>query len=343
MNRVAAHGLCALLSCLTLAPGASAQARSRASEAEKAYAEVDYERTRALASAAIRGGGNDRATSSELYLLWAIAAAALDQPDEARLAFTHALATNPELKLERNLSPKIRAPYLEARGAMAGAGGKLPLELTAARKGRELELGLRDGLHVAASLVFSGRAGATGNFTRRRFGTALSQRVPLPTGSELQYFAQVLDEHGNVLFELGSENEPRRMLQVSSERRAAASAPLGQDRNPLPYYVTAGALATLGVAAGSAATVMYLRREEAARDWNGPACEQPGMTRAQQCDDVDQRRQQAERLSIAFAASGGALLVGSVVTLLLAPSPSRPNVTLEAGARDVMLRLRTSL
>ena len=87
---------------------------------------------------------------------------------------------------------------------------------------------------------------------------------------------------------------------------------------------------------------MYLRREDAAREWNGAGCEQPGLTRVQQCGAVDQRRQNAERFSIGLAAAGGALLVGSAVSLVLAPS-RRTDVALNAGPDSVMLRLRGSL
>ncbi len=331
-----------IAACLALAPGAWAQGVSSSlSDVERAYAEVDYERTRTLAIAAIQQGKNDRGTTGELYLLWAIAAAALDQHEEARRAFSQALAANPELKLERNLSPKIRAPYLEARGAMSGAGGNLPLELTVQRRGRELELGLRDSLRVADSLTFSARAEASKAFTQWRFGPRPLRRVPLPGGSELQYFVQALDEHDNVLFELGTADDPRRLVLVSSDQPRTRATTLERDRTPLPYYVTSGAFAALGIAAGSVATLMYMRREDAARDWNGPGCEHPGMSRAQQCEAIDDRRRRAEYAAVGFAAAGGAMLLGSVVSLVLAPSPSRPSVTLDAGTRDVLLRVST--
>jgi hypothetical protein len=52
-----------------------------------------------------------------------------------------------------------------------------------------------------------------------------------------------------------------------------------------------------------------------------------GASRGEQCADVDDRRQTAQALALGFYAGGGALLVGSLVTLLLAPSgapaPSR--------------------
>jgi hypothetical protein len=334
-----------LLGSLSLAASARAQADASLSEVRKAYADVDYERTRSLAAAAIRRGGSDRASTSELYLLWATAAAAVDKTDEARQAFTYALAANPELKLDRNLSPKIRAPYLEARGAMAGADDKPPLDVTVRPRKQELELALHDILQVAASLVVSTRAGEGTPFSRRRFEAAATRRVPKPVGSELQFFVQVLDRYGNVLFDLGTEEEPQRLVQVTSERPGpVAPTARGKDASPVPYYVTSGVLAGLGLAAGGAATAMFVRREDAAREWNSTACEQPGLTRAAQCGSVDDRRKKSEYLAIGFTAAGGALLLGSVISLVLAPSSSsRANVALDVSPDKLMLRLRTSL
>jgi hypothetical protein len=333
----------AFFACVSYAPQALAQSGSGLSDVERAYADVDYERTRTLAVEAIERGGNDRASTSQLYLLWATAAAALDRADEARTAFSFALAANPELKLDRNLSPKIRAPYLEARGALAGADGRAPLEVTLRRRKQELELGLRDALKVAGGIVLSTRTGESGDFARRRFDASPTRRVPVPGDAELQLAVRVVDRHDNALFELGTEDEPERLVQITSSRATAAAAAQSDDRSPLPYYVTSGALAVLGIGAGGAATVMYFRREDSAREWNGSGCEQPGLTRAQQCGSVDERRQKAERFSIGFAAASGALLVGSVVSLVLAPASRRADVALNAGPDSVMLRLRTSL
>jgi hypothetical protein len=329
--------------CLLLAPALRAEATSRSSEAQKAYAEVDYERTRALAAAAIRHGGNARAATAELYLLWATAAAALDQTDEARTAFSFALAANPELKLDRTLSPKIRAPYLEARGSLSGADGKPPLEVTLRRRKQEVELGLTDALQVATTLVVATRGSEPGAFTERRFAAAPTRRLPVSNGSDLQFFVRVLDRYGNVLFELGTEDEPQRLLSVTSSKPGSPPRERGNSANPLPYYVTSGALAALGVAAGGVATAMYLRREDAANEWNGSGCERPGMTRIEQCREVDDRRKSAEHLAIGFTATGGALLVGSIVSLLLSPATSHANVALDAGPNNVVLRLRTTL
>lgn len=336
---------CALGLALALAaPSALAQNDTRLSDARQAYAAVDYENTRALAKSAIEQGSNDQATTGELYFLWALAAAALDQADEARSAFSYALAVNPELKVDRSLSPKIRAPYQEARGALLRADGKAPLEVELQRREGKLTLKLRDAQQLTDSIELSTRTGSAEPFAQQRFRARPTREVPLPDARELDYFVRLLDAHGNVLLEQGSQSEPQRL--GAPERSSAILAPEtkpGADTNRTPYIVTAVTLGALGLAAGGVSTAMFVRRQNAAQDWNGPGCEKPGATRAQQCAKVDDRRRNAEHLSIGFAAAGGALLVGSVVTLLLAPSSKHTNLSLDTTSHSVMLGLSTTL
>lgn len=339
MGRALRPARAALIALLLATSAGWAQSRSSLSEAQEAYSEVDYERTRRVAVDAIKRGGNDRATTSELYVLWAIAAAALDDVEAARTAFIYALASNPTLKIERTLSPKIRAPYLEARGAV-GAEARPPLEVSVRRREQDLEVTLGDPLRLAAAMELATRISGHHAFSRRRFGAVPKKLVPTGPGGDLQLFAQVLDLYGNVLFELGSEEQPQQLLQVRSAGPVATPA---SERSAWPYYLTAGTFATLGVAAGSVATVMYLRREDRARAWNGPGCERPGATRYEQCSFVDDQRRRAEQLAVGFGATGGGFLLGSLVTLLLAPSGHEPNVALDSTGTQVVLRLGARL
>jgi hypothetical protein len=200
-------------------------------------------------------------------------------------------------------------------------------------------------LQVAAGLAVYTRSSESAPFTRRRFDATPTHRLAKPAGADLQLFVQVLDRYDNVLFELGSEEEPQRLVQVSSDK-SGSTRPVQSGRpNALPYYVTSAALGVLSLAAGGGATAMYIRREDAAREWNGSGCEQPGLTRDQQCGTVDDRRKKAQYLSVGFAAAGGVLLVSSVVSLVLAPSSSssRTDVAVDGGPGNLMLRLRTRL
>jgi hypothetical protein len=336
-------------SALVLALGtatfpAAAQSDTRLSDTRQAYASVDYEGTRALAKAALERGGNTRAATAELYWLWALAAAALEQTEEARGAFNYALAVNPELKVDRNLSPKIRAPYQEARGALTRPDGKPALGLNVRRHEQALELTVEDTQQLVETVELSIRSTAAEPFSRQRWQVSPSRRVALPNARGIECFARLLDAHGNVLFELGSESDPRTFAPGTPlPPLVAEHRPTTTDVNRVPYYVTTATLATLGLAAGGVSLGMYAKREARARDWNGPGCEKPGATRAEQCGAIDDRRRSAEHLSIGFAAASGALLVGSVVSLLLVPSSGRAAVSLATTPHSVMLGLTTAL
>jgi hypothetical protein len=339
------HACIAVLAAMLAAAWpAAAQEAGSLEEAEHAYADVDFERTRSLAREVLERGGNPHAATARLYLLWGTAAAALEHAEEARAAFRHLVAADPELRLDKNLSPKIRSPYLEARGSLALAQGRLPLEATLQRRGRELELSLRDSLSVAKRVQLAMRTHADEPFTLQGFEARALRLLPPPRGQHLEFFVHVLDAHGNVLVEHGSREAPRRLLpQMSGDAPFVAIKASSPDRTP--YYVTAGVLAALSATSGAVAGVMYARREDAAREWNGPGCERPGSTREQQCAEVDQRRQRAEHLTIGLSAAGGALLVGSVVSLLLAPSSTsgKARLTLETTGHSAQLKWRQAL
>jgi hypothetical protein len=160
----------------------------------------------------------------------------------------------------------------------------------------------------------------------------------------VQAYAKVLDRHGNVLSEQGTASDPQRFLLVSSIRPRVNTSISTPDANRTPYLLSAGTLAVLGVVAGGVSAAMYVRREDAAREWNGPGCERAGMTRAEQCADVDDRRQRAETLSVSFAAAGSALLVGSALSLWLAPSSARrASIALGAAPGNLALRVGGAL
>jgi hypothetical protein len=313
---------------------AAAQGPANLAEVERAYSEVDLPETLRLAKAAIEAGGQDARATGRLYLLWALSAAALDQPTEARDAFSIVLAIDRNVKLERSLSPKVRAPYLEARGRL-GVDTEAPaLEARLATEGDQLVVRTRDVLSVAHRLEVGLRWHGSSSFSRRVLEPSPEVYIDVPSprqGDRLEYFLRVNDAHGNALFEKASAASPAQLSLAKAPATGDSLAPGRVDRpNRTPYYVTAGALGALGVAAGAGSALFYLQREDAAKEWNGPDCERPGRSRAEQCGDIDDRRATAETLSIALGAGGGALIIGSVVTLLLAPSSAAPRPELGA-------------
>jgi hypothetical protein len=161
----------------------------------------------------------------------------------------------------------------------------------------------------------AGRSFATQHLAPEQAGLG-----PLPKhATRVEYTLVLRDAQGNALYRRGTKQAPD--VLALTPRDYGIEGP-GSERpaSPAGYYLTAGLLAGAGLAATGAGVYFTVRREHYAEEWNGSSCEQPGSARGEQCADVDDHRQTAQSLAIGFYAGGGALLVGSLVTLLLAPS-----------------------
>jgi len=329
-----AFALSLALAATSLAPAARAQTASGLVEVEAAYAEVDFERTRSLAREVLARGSSDPAETLSLYTLLGMSAAALGEDDEARSAFRVAIALDPAGRIDKNLSPKIRGPYLEARGALGTQGELKPLSGRLRRDGKLVRFEIDDPGSVARKLEFGFR-NAAGTFQTLELPLERQGIVPgNPGRGELEYALTLRDQFGNVLFRRGSEASPETLAAalpsaaVANTQLPASSDPfsppvIGERVNQTPYYVLAGALAAGGLAAASVGAYFHVQREDAAHEWNGASCEHAGQSRGAQCADVDDRRKRFQALSVGLYAGGGALLAGSLVTLLLTPSRTR--------------------
>lgn len=290
---------------------------------ERAYTEVSFA---AVADYAERAMLLGRATSEQtcrLHVLLGIAKSALGQEDEARNHFTTALAIDPKLGLDRNLSPKLRAPYLEAKGYWEREKARLALTLRFGEVGSEVACKLVDPAKLVKKVRVWVRAAGEANYESLEFAAQPSFELHPHTRvrrRKVEYHAVLQDIHGNTLLELG---EAARPLHLSD---SAIDAPLShldlvKRLNPTDVRQTRSYWfsATLGVAAIATASMgvyFNVRREALADEWNGKECERPGATRLQQCGDVDERRKLAERMALGFYGAGGLLLVGSLGTWL---------------------------
>ncbi len=120
---------------------------------------------------------------------------------------------------------------------------------------------------------------------------------------------------GNVLAERGSDSDPELVhaLAVTEPVAGSPPAPAAHGRS----YLLPVTLGVAGLGAVAAGVVFQVKREHAAQDWNSSSCEQPGQTRIEQCQSVDENRQKYEHLAIGFYAAGGALLTGSLIALVV--------------------------
>jgi hypothetical protein len=312
----------ALVLALTLlaAPALHADAGATLAGAEAAYLAVDFESTKTLAHDALHQGGNEPAETLRLYTLLGIASSALGEEDAAREAFGRAIALDPQRRLDQTLSPKIRAPYLEVRGQLTARGELPALVGRLIEEAGGLRVELVDPTAIGRGIELSYRREPATPFTKVTLAAAPARLRSVPSGAKrLEYVLVVRDEYGNAVFRRGTEADPA-VLQAAPrdeglERRSTDRAP-----HPGTYHLAAGILAGAGLAAVGVGAYFSVQRERAAREWNGSQCEQPGTPRGEQCADVDARRKTAEHVAIGLYAGGGALIVASVVTLLVAPS-----------------------
>jgi len=315
--------------CLGVLLTAPAFAQSRGlAEAERAYQSVDFPATHALAKKALEAGGANGEQTARLYVLLGISAAAQGDAEEAKANFLIALAVKPSLKLDKGLSPKVRDPYLEAQGYWAASSDRLALNAKPGSDQAHLIVQLSDPATMVSKIEL--RIAEPGKTPRPSFELSATPttRFALPAqlrGRSYEYTVRALDRFGNMLAERGSDADPELV-------RVAGRPGEGSSPTPAPHarsYLLPVTLGVAGVGAVAAGMVFQIKRENAAQDWNGSNCEQPGQTRIQQCQSVDDQRQKYEHLAIGFYAAGGALLTGSVIALVVGRPPTNP--TLHAG------------
>jgi len=301
-----------VLLAVTPAFAADKVASSALAAAEQAYQEVDFPATRAQAQRALEAGGASSEQTARLHVLLGISAAALGDATEAKAHFVAALALDSTLRLDKNLSPKIRDPYLEAQGYWSAAGERLAVRATATGDGARLVVRLQDAAALVSKVELA--LGVSGSRERSKFQleptTVMNFAVPAKFRErDYEYVLRALDRYGNVLVERGSDADPELVRQ---SRHVSANAETAHGRS----YLFPAALAVTGLGALAAGVVFHVQRERAAHDWNGPKCEHPGLTRQQQCESVDSRVHSNERLAVGFYAGGGALLAGSLISVL---------------------------
>jgi len=305
--------------------------RDAVAAAEKAYGEVDFAGVYSTSCPGLSIGNADVEQTVRLHVLCGISAAALGKDDEAKQHFIVALAIQPDLRLDRDLSPKIRGPYLEAQGRWGSSPERLSVRALGAGLRKELSLKVVDPARLASRIEVRFRDPGQSIYKPMILETKPLLTI-VPTMAQKQsgfeYYARLVDEHNNALIELGSEAEPLEFSAVRPVLAATPSVPSaeGSKDNPtnpkrsywLPLTLTLG-----GVASTAVGVYFNVRREDSAHQWNGAACEQPGQTRIQQCSSVNSDRVHAERAAIGFYAGGAALLVGGVTTWLLSGSSEK--------------------
>jgi hypothetical protein len=301
---------------------AVAQTADPLQAAERAYQEVDFETQRSEATRALEAGHHDRPTLAHIYRLLGVAHAALNSPELAKQYFMKLLALDRDVALEHVLSPRLRTPYMEARGFWDVTSARLDLELALRESSRELQITINDPLSMGTRVRVTALGSPARVVAELEPGPRLViGRQALAPHDGLPLQVELLDPHANVVAARVLRPEPL----ATGERTSVAAAPSperGHD-STLPTLALAlggGALVALGVGVSA-----HIIRENKASEWNGSDCERPGQgTREQQCGNVDDQRRSAQGVARVAYATGGALLVASVVSYALSDDEREP-------------------
>lgn len=179
--------------------------------AQSAYSEIDFEGTLRYAQSALQQGGCGPRQMARIYELIGMAAAAIEQEDLSRDAYTRLLALNSEFQLDEGLSPRFRGPYLEARGYWAAHSDRLQAQVIFARSRGALRIDSTDPLEMGQTLRVLSRLEGELEFNEFREPISPQTYIEVPGSVEsprVEYVVQILDVHGNRLFEIGNEDAP---------------------------------------------------------------------------------------------------------------------------------------
>jgi len=181
-------------------------------EARQLADEFQYDKALKLAEATLKEPDIGRDTLLGLYELVGISAATLDRGAKAREAFLLLVLVAPEHQLSRNLPPRVRTPYFEARN-QAGRLGAVALAAAPAERVqglvRLLTLTVKDVPLLPARAV---RLHLREDDRAERVETVpvpASRRVQVAvSGAALRWKAELLGDRGAVLQVLQGEELP---------------------------------------------------------------------------------------------------------------------------------------
>ena len=202
-----------------IAPESSAAALL--SLAEEAMTTIEYERSRELAEQAIAKGRLDRQELIRAYRLIAVASAQLDDNPAAERAFLRLFAIEPESNIATRIAPARRGAVLEARGFWSLRRDGFGIDVSYARRERQVVVQLRDPIRWAKRIHVWSRFGDR-RYVRVESAASAESVFEIedigPTDA-LEVYAFATDEHGNVLLELGRERDPH-LFGLSDEELA---------------------------------------------------------------------------------------------------------------------------
>jgi hypothetical protein len=330
-----------------LASALMATPASRLVEARQLADEFQYDKALKLAEATLLQPDLSHETLVGLYELVGTAAATLDRAAKARDAFQLLLLVEPQHQLSKDLPPRVRTPYFEARAQAARLG---PLSLKPEPVVRV------DGLVKSVAVTVRDLPALPARAVRFRLAVDDApervETVPLPpsrrvqvavVGKAVRWTAELLGERGAVLLQVSREELPPPPPVVVAPPPPPPPPPPVVPPPPakpawlLPLGIVVG---SVGVAAlGAGGGFGYFSRSardklsNATRDGQGVIV---GLTQRDAAALDAQARSFALVADVLFI-GGGALAVAGVPLIIVGALPGTPDA--RAGAPSLTLLL----
>lgn len=259
------------------APDASATALPPAADAatdlaaaEKLYADLDYDRANLMAARVIAGKGLSHGELTRGLRLLALTDATLGREEQAREEFIELLTYAPDFQVDPNLGPRVTAPFLEARGYWRSQAEKPGMEATATvhSEGQgTLRVVTRDPTHIVKSGTVGFRWGSSVAYVTLPLavsgpGDGVAFDIPERPANlaRFDYYAQVFDERGNAVMEVGNPTSPKSVIVDAPKGGPITGGPEKKSLFASPiFWAVAGV-----VVAGAATTTYFLARPKAA-------------------------------------------------------------------------------
>ncbi len=235
--------------------------------AEQAFLDVDFDGTLAAAQEALREGGHSPEQLVRLYELLGVSSAAVGEADRARDFFIRMLAIDPSADLDDTVPPRLRAPFLEARGIVTSRPERLGVSVGLARVQSALHVQLTDPFQLGSTVRVHARLEGALAFTTTEAAAQSVVLARLDGASEadrVEYWVELVDPFGNQVLTLGNEYQPRVVgREPAASRGATSSAGGGVLEEPWFWtvvgVVVVGAGVTVGTVLGLEASRLEVR------------------------------------------------------------------------------------
>ncbi len=332
-----------LLPVIALIWGSAASAGSpRLAEARALIDDLEMEAALKALDAADKTEGNDRATVLEILQLQGIAFGTLGKEAKTRDSFRKLLMLEPAATLPKDLPPRVRTPFFEARDWAAANG---PLAVTG---GVNLEGGLVQAVKVLVDKDVL-RLARIARFHLDLEGEKSTLDVPITAGRAeapvkkqgVSWWVEVLSDRKGVLFTVATEAMPRTDGEVRASVASTGPVQVGAGgpgsggwRRPTGFALLgAGVVAAgIGVVLGAQSGAARARLTDATRDELGRVT---GITQAEAGPLEASANTQASVANVLFGV-GGALGAAGLVLVILGPA-DQPAIALSPAPAGVLV------